>query len=125
MIYNSKILRQDDIIEEEVDLLIEGTLFTCFAAVCPYSIKVGLVYPVDLYLWSIEGLELTVVSENEPCAISRIGTGFSYSLTGRLSKGRLEVGSMVFEEPEFSDDFRYLEGKKVRIIVDRLVADFT
>ena len=125
MIYSSKILRLDDNIEEEAVLLIEGVSLTCFVNVCPYPIKEELVYPVDLHLWSLEGLELAEALENEPSAICRIGTGFSHSLTGRLNKGRLEVGALVFEEPEFSDEFQYLEGKMVRIIADRLVAEFT
>jgi hypothetical protein len=111
MIYSSKILHLDDNIEEEAVLLIEGVSLTCFVNVCPYAIKEDQVYPVDLRLWSLEGLELTEALENEPCAISRIGTGFSHSLTGKLNKGRLEVGSLVFEEPEFSNEFQYLKGR--------------
>ncbi len=125
MIYSSKILRLDDNIEEEALLLIEGASLTCFVNVCPYSIMEDQVYPVDLHLWSMEGLELAEALESDPCGISRIGTGFSHSLTGRLNKGQLEVGSIVFEEPEFADEFQHLEGKKVRIIADRLIADFT
>lgn len=124
MIYTSKILRLDENIEEEAVLLIEGILLTCFVNVCPFKIEENMKYQVDLNLWSIEGLELAEVSENEPSAISRIGTGFAYSLTGRLNKGQLDVGALCFEDPAFLTEFSYLEGKNVRVIADRIEAEF-
>lgn len=126
MIYTAKILHLDDDIEEEAVLLIEGISLTCFVNVCPFKIYQDMDYKVDLNLWSLEGLELAEVPENEPSAISRIGTGFAYSLIGRLNEGKIEVGALCFEDPDsdFLTEFSYLEGKNVRVIADRITAEF-
>lgn len=124
MIYNSKVLRLDENIEEEAVLLIEGISLTCFVNVCPFKIAENMKYQVDLNLWSLEGLQIAEVSANEPSSISRIGTGFAYSLTGKLNNGQLKVGPIRFEDPEFLTEFSYLEGKNVRVIADRIEAEF-
>jgi len=43
----------NELVEEEVTLLIEKTILTCFVSDCRYEIEVGKTYNVELTLKSI------------------------------------------------------------------------
>ena len=46
----AEVLKISELIEEVVTLLIDDTTVTCFASYCPYEIKVGDFYDVELTL---------------------------------------------------------------------------
>ncbi|WP_205205198.1 hypothetical protein [Azonexus hydrophilus] len=122
MIYQAKILHIDENVEEKVTLQIGNTELTCFASVCPYAIKVGLSYPVELNLFDDYTIE-EISDDSEPSLV-RVGNAFAYVITGRLNGRCLESGELIFKEDALLSDFGYLDGKMVAIKVGRIDADF-
>jgi hypothetical protein len=125
MIYDSKIIQLYDEDEREVVLHVEGVLLTCFVGICPYMIIADKTYPIELHLWAEDGIAVVEVSEKTPDSFTRVGSGFSYTLTGILSNGCLRVGPLIFEDVALITDFQFLDGKKVTVTVDRITAEFT
>ena len=124
MTYQAKILRLDNNIKEEVDLQIKDVKITCFIATCPYSIKVGLYYPVQLSIWSLDRYNLIEIKNNTGQSINRLGNTFAYSITGKLCNGNLVSKGLVFEDKILKKEFTYLEGKMISIKADRINVEF-
>jgi hypothetical protein len=122
MIYSAKVERIDEDIEEEVTLVIDGLKLVCFAGVCPYPIEEGKAYPVSLHLVVFDDYMITEVNIDES-SLKRIGQGFSYIVTGRLSEDTLNAG-IAFQDQVFLSDYGYLDGKMVSVKVDRIDAEF-
>ena len=124
MIYQAKILRLDDNIEEEVDLQIKDVKITCFIATCPYPIKVGLYYPVQLSIWLLDEYNSIEIKNNTEQSINKIGNSFAYFITGKLCNGNLTSTGLIFEDNTLKKKFAYLEGKIISIKVDRINVEF-
>lgn len=124
MIYEALVLRVDEDIEEEVMLRIGGIELACFASVCPYNIEVGLSYPVELHPVVFDNYSVNELPDGTPPSIDRVGTGFAYLITGKLSSGCLEAGGLVIEDEVLERDFSYLEGKMIAMKIDRMDVEF-
>lgn len=124
MIYQAKVLRLNEDIEEEVELQVGGDKLTCFASVCPYAIEVGLSYPVKLRLVVLDDYAVTELADDSPSSIARVGNGFAYALVGKLGGGCLESGGIIFEDDVLQRDFGYLDGKIIAMKIDRIDAEF-
>ena len=124
MILKGKVLQLDDDDEEMVVLEVDNHVLTCFAAVCPYPIKVGESYPVELHPFFFEEPEGVEVSESLPDEIQHIGNGFSCLLTGRLVDGKFSIGSLILVDENDFSNLRHLEGRKLKLTVDRMDAEF-
>lgn len=124
MIYKALVLRVDDDIEEEVRIRIGDIELACFAGVCPYNIEAGLSYPVELRPVVFGDYSVTELLDGTPASIDRVGTGFAYIITGRLSGSCLESVELVIEDDVLQRDFGYLEGKIIAMKIDRMDVEF-
>lgn len=124
MIYQAQVLHLDEDVEEEVVLQVGGIELTCFAGVCPYAIEEGLFYPVELRPVVFDDYVVTELADNPALSIVRVGNGFAYVVTGKLSGGCLESGGLIFEDEVLQRDFGHLDGKMVAMKVDRIDAEF-
>jgi hypothetical protein len=122
IIYNAKIKRIHDNVEEEVTLLIQGLELVCFASHCPYPIKEGATYPVSLSLEVLHSYEVTEAKVSVP-SMKRIDQTFSHVVTGKLDGMTLDAG-LVFQDEIFLSDFGYLDGKMISVKIDRIDAEF-
>ncbi|MFS8148818.1 hypothetical protein [Rhizobium sp. BR 249] len=119
MIYSAILEKIGDEVEEEVSVLIQGERLTCFASYMPYPTHIGEVYQVEL-IASVFGDYIIEEAEVEFPSICRIGEGYSYLIVGILTDGRIDCGSLSFDDDAFSKDFGSLRGKMVSWKVDRL-----
>lgn len=124
MIYQALVLHVDEDIEEEVLLRIGGVEITCFASVCPYKVEVGLSYPVELHSVVFDDYSVTALPDETQPTVTRVGTGFAYVITGKLSGGYLETGDLVIEDEVLQRDFGYLDKKMIAMKVDRVDVEF-
>jgi hypothetical protein len=124
MIYEAKVLRLDDDIEEQVRLLIGVTELTCFASVCPYPIEEGASYPVELCLTVFDDYAITEQPEDSAESIVRVDDGFAHVVQGVLRNGCLESSGLSFKDEVLASDFGYLDGMVVSLKVDRIDAEF-
>ncbi|WP_205781154.1 hypothetical protein [Methylocaldum sp. SAD2] len=124
MIYQALVLRVDEDIEEEVLLRVGDIELACFASVCPYKIEVGLSYPVELHPVVFDDYSVTALPDETQPAVTRVGTGFAYVVTGKLSGDCLESGGLVIEDEVLQRDFGYLEGKMITMKIDRMDVEF-
>lgn len=112
----------DDDIEEEVALGLNGVEVTCFAGICPYQIQEGKEYPVSFELVVFDDYWVEELSE-EKVVLERIGNTFSYWITGKLEGGVID-SVIQFEEEILLSDYGYLNGKFIRMKVDRIDVEF-
>ena len=109
-------------VEEKVSLKVNGLVVTCFAGYCPNKICVGNEYPVVFELMIFNDYEVEEV-ESKCCGVERIENGFSYWIKGRLCKGEIDCG-IKFSDEILLSDYGYLDGKFVRVKVDRIDVEF-
>jgi hypothetical protein len=121
-VYQAKVVRLGDVVEEEVELLIQGRRLVCFSSVYSSAPREGQIYSVSLELMVIEDFKIEEIEETTP-SILRIGNGFAYELRGRLLGDTLDVG-IVFREDAFLSCFGHLEGRFVSVRVDRIDVEF-
>lgn len=124
MTLRGKVLQLDEDVEELVVLEVGSHVLTCFAAVCPYALKVGGDYPVELHPFFFGEPEAIELSENSPDEIQQIGNGFGYLLTGCLRNGLFSVGNLVLVDEDGFSNLRHLEGRRLKLAVDRMDAEF-
>ncbi|WP_197737413.1 hypothetical protein [Methylomonas rhizoryzae] len=124
MIYEALVLCVDEDIEEEVMLRIDDIELAGFASVCPYNIEVGLSYPVELHPVVFDDYSVNALPDGTLPSIDRVGTGFAYVITGKLSGSCLESGGLVIEDEMLQRNFSYLEGKMVAMKIDRMDVEF-
>jgi len=109
-------------IEEEVVLDINGVEVICFAGVCPYEIHEGKEYPVSFELVIFDDY-IVEESFDDAARLERIDDGFSYWIEGKLEGG--VVNSLIsFEDEILLSDYQYLNGKYIRMKVDRIDVEF-
>ena len=98
-----------------------GIKVTCFAGVCPYEIQVGEKYPVLFELMIFDDYEIEE-QDNELLGLECID-GFSYWVKGQLNKGVIECG-ICFQDEILLSEYGHLDGKFIRIKVDRIDVEF-
>ncbi|OPA88157.1 hypothetical protein BFW87_23330 [Pseudomonas fluorescens] len=112
----------NDLVEEEVTLLIDETIVTCFATYLPYEIEVGNSYTVELTLNLADHYEIQK-NQLEDFSASRIGSGFSYILCGKLSDNFFQTFTWLSDEgihydhPDMNDCF-------IKLVIDRIDVTF-
>lgn len=110
----------DELIDEEVTLLVDGTLVTCFASYLPYEVEVGRTYAVELSLNLSEQYETQRVSSTT-VLIERIGSSFSYVLYGTLNNNSfktftlLAVDGIHHDHPDLNDSLIKLTVERIDV----------
>ena len=114
------VLAVNEQVEEEVTLLIEGTVVTCFASYCPYEIEVGKTYDVELTLNLAEHYEAKKTCSNDIFAV-QINNGFSYILYGDLRDDTfqtftsLKVEDIHHDHPDLNNSFIKLSIERIDV----------
>lgn len=121
--YDAYILDIDEDVEEQVLLDVQGHHITCFASICPYPINVGEKYRVGFYLFVVDEFCPSEIHGEHAPSITQIGSGFSYSLVGRLSGDILDCGIQIADEV-FREQYSYLDGKMIQLKIDRIDVEF-
>ncbi|WLH88076.1 hypothetical protein PSH87_15510 [Pseudomonas sp. FP453] len=110
----------DELIDEEVTLLIDGALVTCFASYCPYEIEVGMTYAVELTLYLSEHYEAQKISSTN-VLIERIDNSFAYALYGTLNNNTfntftlLTVDGIHHDHPDLNDSLIKLTVERIDV----------
>lgn len=121
--YDARVQFIGEKIEEEVVLLICGYELTCFASVLPYGIELGRQYPVTLSPFLVDDdYEIEEAPASGP-DFEKCGSGFQYWIAGQLNGAVLECG-LEFEDQLLLWDYGHLNGKRIRLKVDRLDVEF-
>lgn len=120
--YNALVKKIDDDVEEEVTLSLNGFEVTCFAGVCPYQIEEGKEYPVSFELMIFDDYHVNESKEEMP-SLERVGSSFSYWIIGKL-EGGIVNSSIPFEDEILLSDYGYLDGKYIRLKIDRIDVEF-
>jgi hypothetical protein len=120
--YISYLKAENEHIEEDVTLDINGHQLNCFANICPFKLEVGARYEIALSLYFFDEITIEESDENR-MLIEKLPTGFSYLLIGKVSAGIFNCG-IEFSDELFLNDFLYLEGKYTKILVDRIDVEF-
>lgn len=118
----AQVVALNEHVEEDVTLLIDGTIVNCFVSFCPYQIKVGNTYDVELTINLSDDYEVSKVDEVDRMA-EQTGRGYAYLLFGRL------CGEMFHTFTPLSDqDLHYehpeLNGQFIRLEVERIDVSF-
>jgi len=122
MKYNALIKATDSNIEEEVKIEINGVELTGFVDSFPYGINIGGYYPVEIGITVLDDLELKEIDQPVK-EIEQIGEGFAYFIRGELDGDRLN-SAVIFQDDEWFQEYSYLAGKYVEIMVDRISIEF-
>lgn len=121
---NAKVVKLDSYIEEEVLLEINGIQITCFICLCPYRLEEGKTYPVELSFVFLDDETFKEI-QIEKYEVKKLdNAGFKYKLTGKVVEGCLDIGNGIKIEDEMFEEFKYLEGSFIELIVDRISVDF-
>ena len=118
----ARILALNENVEEDVTLLVEGTIVNCFISYCPYEIEVGNLYDVELTMNLADDYELELA---EPSGVLAVKTdpGFTYLLYGELYDDKfltftsLNDEGIHYDHPDCNEHF-------VRLKVERIDASF-
>ena len=116
------LINTNEHIDEEVTLLIDGSTIVCFANVCPYELKVGKTYDVELKLNLPDNYSINQSSQRE-ILIEKTGKGFAYSLYGELHDDEFHTFTTLFDE-NVHCDHPALNNKFIRLHVERIGASF-
>lgn len=110
----------DELIDERVTLLIDGTLVTCFASYFPYEIELGVTYAVELTLYLSEHYEAQGISSTH-ALIQRIDSSFAYVLYGTLNNNAfntftsLTVDGIHHDHPGLNDSLIKLTVERIDV----------
>ena len=118
----AQVLKISDLLEEEVTLLIDDTTVTCFASYCPYEIKVGNFYDVELTLNLADDYSVQKICSIETLA-ERMDNSFSYTLYGMLNNEHFHTFTLLNDEGVHYDH-PYLNGFLIKLLVERIDVAF-
>lgn len=121
-IKKAQVIAISELIEEEVTLLIDRATVTCFASYCPYKIKVGDFYEVELTLNLAEYYDVNKSHSTEAYA-ERKSDSFSYVLHGLLNNESFETFTSLNDE-DIHYDHPDLNGEFIMVTVERIDAAF-
>lgn len=118
----AQVIAINELVEEEVSLLIDKTILTCFVSDCRYEIEVGKTYDVELTLNLSEHYEAHKTPTTQ-ILTEKVGNGFSYTLYGTLKNGAFQTFTLLSDEgihydhPDLNDSF-------IKLTVDRIDVAF-
>ncbi|AGN37961.1 hypothetical protein OIO07_13070 [Bacillus paralicheniformis] len=110
-------------IEEEVTLEINGFEFTGFSTICPYVIEEGREYPVFISFTILDQSDLLEL-DKEIKELARIDDSYRYYIHGILHEDYIDAGIKIYDDNGYFNDYKYLAGKPVELLVDRIAVDF-
>jgi hypothetical protein len=118
----ARIVAINEHVEEDVTLLIEGTIVNCFISYCPYEIEVGKSYDVELTIKLSDDYEIERTEPNE-LHVEKIDHGYSYFFYGELHNENfltftsLHDEDIHYDHPECNEHF-------IKLRVERLDVSF-
>ncbi|MBN2992491.1 hypothetical protein JWR97_15415 [Pseudomonas cedrina subsp. fulgida] len=121
-IKKAQVLATSELIEEEITLLIDKTVLTCFVNHCPYEIKTGDFYNVELTLNLADDYQTEKILPTD-LLVERMGNSFSYMLYGTLVDGAFHTFTLLndegilYEHPNLNNSF-------IKLSVERIDAAF-
>lgn len=120
--FNAKLVKISELDEQEVVLKVNNEEITCCAVACPYPIKIGSYYPVEL---EVQFTEIPAVQEanRKEYKIQKVGRGYQYRLQGKLQDNFLNLGSFSLKIDEL-EQFRQFNGKFIELTVHGIWAAF-
>jgi hypothetical protein len=92
-----------------------------FAEICPYPLRVGQSYPVELTAVTLDEPNVAFT----PSAADQVHPidGYRYRLSGTYAAGRLHVFDMSFDVSDLVDD-AVADGTRLTLEADRISAAF-
>lgn len=121
--YQAKLLKLDELIEEEVLVEINGLQFVGFASVCPYKLTLNKIYQVNLGLTFLDGPEIIVLDEAQH-NLERIDKTYEYILCGQICGDSIDIGNGIKIQDDIFSENSYLDKQYVKIKADRLSVEF-
>lgn len=118
----AQVIAINELVEEEVSLLIDKTILTCFVSDCRYEIEVGKTYNVELTLNLSEHYEVHKAPTTH-ILTEKVDNGFSYMLYGTLNNDTFQTFTLLndegihYDHPDLNDSF-------IRLTVDRIDVAF-
>ena len=116
----ARVLALNEHVEEDVTLLIEGTVINCFISYCLNEIEVGKSYDVELTLNIPDDYQIQKVEPRKTLA-EKAGRGYSYFLYGELRNDlfftftSLKVEGVHYDHPDCNDHFIKLEVERIDV----------
>ncbi|MBP1047844.1 hypothetical protein I6N96_16255 [Enterococcus sp. BWM-S5] len=112
-----KVNRVDSLIEEEVGFSVNNLDIVGFN-VSPRELVLGETYEAEIDIFMIDFLDMKKQEDAENKEIKHINN-FTYHLWGKLlDKNVLDVGFYITSD--LFEDYQYLAGEYVSLVVDRL-----
>ena len=122
MLYNCKIKKLDNAIEEAVLIEVNGYELYCFISYCPFKIVENKYYEIEL---SYEILNDYVLDKsNSNVGFRKIDDSFRYEIIAELKNNCLILPNIQFEEDEYLINYSYLDNCLVSLLVDRISVSF-
>lgn len=121
--YQAKILKLDELIEEEVLVEVNGLQFVGFASLCPYNLEINKIYPVNLGLTFLDGPEI-IVLDGEQHSLERIDNTYEYILYGQVCGDTIDIGHGIKIQDDIFSQNSYLDNQYVKIKAERLSVEF-
>jgi hypothetical protein len=113
--FKAKLVGLSELDEQEVVLEINNEKITCCAVACPYQIKIGNYYPVELEV-QFSGNPIIQEAKSKEYKIKRIGRGYQYLFQGKLQGNFLDLGAFSLKISGF-EQFWKLNEKFIVLIV--------
>ncbi len=124
MIKHNVILQSiDSNVEEEVTLIVNGIKIIAFKGSYFDEVHKGRNYSVEFELQIFDDYIVEELAD-ESKGLERIDSGFSYWLKGKLHNGEIDCGVQFEPDEILLSDYGYLEGKFIRLKVDRIDVEF-
>ncbi|MGY2402851.1 hypothetical protein [Pseudomonas sp. SDO5271_S396] len=118
----AQVLSTNELIEEEVTLLIDKTIVTCFTTHCPYKIEQGSFYDIEISLNLSDNYEVQKICPTKILA-EQVDNSFSYILYGILNNDLFETFTPLNDEGihyEHPD----LNGHFIKVSIERIDVAF-
>jgi hypothetical protein len=121
--YQAVVLAVGPVVEDELLLLVNGLEVKCFASYCPSKIEAGEVYEVEFDLVLSDNDVVAAAEEPITTLLEMKGDGFSCALYGCLDGGVFR-SFVDFSDQDIHYDYPHLNGRFVKIQVDRIDVSF-
>lgn len=122
MMFKAKLIKVSEFDEQEVILEINCMQFICCAIFCPYKIRVGSYYNIELDVQFISEPKIKEL-QHEEFGADKIGLGYQYNLKGKLCGDVLDLGVLKLKIKELGEFFWY-DGKFIEVMVHGIWASF-
>jgi hypothetical protein len=117
-----RILAIDDDMEDCMSLLIGGNIVECFVNYCASMVVVDETHLAELTIDYSDPVEIEASPESNTL-LEKNGNGFGYYLYGVLKGGTFRT-FIEFPDEDIHFDYPELEGRFVKIKVDRINVSF-